>query len=505
LRWKSGDYLYRLGGREKFKGYKFLSGIMSNLGNIVKSVRDIMRKDAGVDGDAQRISQMVWMIFLKVFDAMEEEREAEDGSYKSPLPEKIRWRNWAVNPEGMTGEELLDFVNNNLFKTLKNLKLDDKSDQRGYIIKQVFEDAYNYMKNGILVRQVVNKINELDFTTAEDRHQFNDIYETILKELQNAGSAGEFYTPRPVTQFIVDMVNPKLGDIVLDPACGTGGFLISTLNHLKKNVKTTEDQKVLEKTLRGIEKKPLPHLLCMTNLILHDIEVPSVKRDNSLARPLIDYTDKDKVNIVVTNPPFGGAEEDGIENNFPSEFRTRETADLFLVLITKLLRDGGKCGLVLPDGFLFGEGIKTRIKEKLLSEFNLHTIVRLPNGVFSPYTGIRTNLLFFEKNSKGTKDVWYFEHPLPEGYKIYNKTKPVRHEEFQLEKEWWNNREDKRFKQYAWKVSKDEIIKRNYNLDINNPTKPEAEKELSKEEIIGKIEANIKRTSEILKEIKGEW
>ena len=464
-----------------------------------------MRKDAGVDGDAQRISQMVWMIFLKVFDAMEEEREAEDEDYKSPLPEKIRWRNWAVNPEGMTGEELLDFVNNNLFKTLKNLKLDEKSDQRGYIIKQVFEDAYNYMKNGILVRQVVNKINELDFTTAEDRHQFNDIYETILKELQNAGSAGEFYTPRPVTQFIVDMVNPKLGDIVLDPACGTGGFLISTLNHLKKNVKTTEDQKVLEKTLRGIEKKPLPHLLCMTNLILHDIEVPSIKRDNSLSRPLIDYTDKDKVNVVVTNPPFGGAEEDGIENNFPAEFRTRETADLFLVLITKLLRDGGKCGLVLPDGFLFGEGIKTRIKEKLLTEFNLHTIVRLPNGVFSPYTGIRTNLLFFEKNSKGTKDVWYFEHPLPEGYKIYNKTKPVRHEEFQLEKEWWNNRDDSKFKQYCWKVSLLDIQNKNYNLDINNPTKPEEEKELSKEEIIAKIEQNIKRISDILKEIKGEW
>ncbi len=462
-----------------------------------------MRKDAGVDGDAQRISQMVWMIFLKVFDAMEEEREAEDDKYKSPLPEEIRWRNWAVNPEGMTGEELLDFINNKLFKTLKNLKLDEKSDQRGYIIKQVFEDAYNYMKNGILVRQVVNKINELDFTTAEDRHQFNDIYETILKELQNAGSAGEFYTPRPVTQFIVDMVNPKLGDIVLDPACGTGGFLISTLNHLKKNIKTTEDQKVLEKTLRGIEKKPLPHLLCMTNLILHDIEVPSVKRDNSLARPLIDYTDKDKVNIVVTNPPFGGAEEDGIENNFPAEFRSRETADLFLVLITKLLRDGGKCGLVLPDGFLFGEGIKTRIKEKLLTEFNLHTIVRLPNGIFSPYTGIRTNLLFFEKNSKGTKDIWYFEHPLPQGYKIYNKTKPVRHEEFQLEKEWWNNREDEKFKHLCWKVSLADIQKRNYNLDINNPTKPEAEKALSKEEIIERIEANLKRSQEILKEIKG--
>jgi len=464
-----------------------------------------MRKDAGVDGDAQRISQMVWMIFLKVFDAMEEEREAEDEDYKSPLPEKIRWRNWAVNPEGITGEELLDFINNDLFKTLKNLKLDEKSDQRGFIIKQVFEDANNYMKNGILIRQVINKINELDFTSAGDRHLFNDVYETILKELQNAGDSGEFYTPRPVTQFIVDMVNPKLGDIVLDPACGTGGFLISTLNHLKKNVKTTEDQKILEKTLRGIEKKPLPHLLCMTNLILHDIEVPSIRRDNSLSRPLIDYTDKDKVNIVVTNPPFGGAEEDGIENNFPAEFRTRETADLFLVLITKLLRDGGKCGLVLPDGFLFGEGIKTRIKEKLLTEFNLHTIVRLPNGVFSPYTGIRTNLLFFEKNSKGTKDVWYFEHPLPEGYKIYNKTKPVRHEEFQLEKEWWNNREDEKFKQYCWKVSLADIQKKNYNLDINNPTKPAEENELSKEEIIEKIEQNIKRTSDILKEIKGEY
>ncbi|KKP93371.1 MAG: Type I restriction-modification system methyltransferase subunit [Parcubacteria group bacterium GW2011_GWA1_36_12] len=477
---------------------------MAHLSNIVKSLRDIMRKDAGVDGDAQRISQMVWMIFLKVFDSMEEEQEAEDEKYKSPLPQEIRWRNWADNPEGITGEELLDFVNNRLFKTLKNLKLDEKTDPRGHIIKQVFEDAYNYMKNGILIRQVINKINEIDFTSAEDRHLFNDIYETILKELQSAGSAGEFYTPRPVTQFIVDMVNPKLGDIVLDPACGTGGFLISTLNHLKKDIKNIEDQNKLEKNIRGIEKKPLPHLLAMTNLILHDIEVPSIRRDNSLARPIIDYGDRDKVDAVVTNPPFGGAEEEGIENNFPAEFRTRETADLFLVLIMKLLRDGGKCGLVLPDGFLFGEGVKTRIKEKLLSEFNLHTIVRLPNGVFSPYTGIRTNLLFFEKNNKGTKDVWYFEHPLPEGAKTYNKTKPIHHGEFQLEKEWWNNREDEQFKHLCWKVSKDDIIKRAFNLDINNPTKPEAEKELSKEEIIERISANIQASMAILKEIKGE-
>ena len=471
------------------------------LGNTIKSVRDIMRKDAGVDGDAQRVSQLVWMIFLKVFDAMEQERGAEDENYKSPLPKEIRWQNWATNPEGITGDELLDFVNNKLFKTLKNLELDENSDKRGYIIKQVFEDAYNYMKNGILVRQVINKINELDFTTTEDRHMFNDIYETILKELQSAGSAGEFYTPRPVTQFIVDMINPKLGDIVLDPACGTGGFLISVLNHLKKSIKNIENEKILEKTLRGIEKKPLPHLLCMTNMILHDIEVPNIRHDNSLSRPIIDYTDKDKVNVVVTNPPFGGAEEEGIENNFPSEFRTRETADLFLILIMKLLRDDGKCGIVLPDGFLFGEGVKTRIKEKLLSEFNLHTIVRLPNGVFNPYTGIRTNLLFFEKGAP-TKEVWYFEHPLPEGYKTYNKTKPMRHEEFELEKHWWNNRDDEKFKQHCWKVSLADIQKKNYNLDINNPNKPEAEKELSKEEIIGRIEKNMKRTNEILNQIK---
>jgi len=462
-----------------------------------------MRKDPGVDGDAQRISQMVWMIFLKVFDSMEEEQEAEDPKYKSPLPEKIRWRNWADNPEGITGDELLDFVNSTVFKELKNLKLNEKSDPRGFIVKAVFEDAYNYMKNGVLIRQVINKINEIQFTNQQDRHLFNDIYETILRELQSAGSAGEFYTPRPVTQFIVDMVNPKIGEKILDPACGTGGFLISVLNHFKPNIKSTEDLKIIQDNLFGIEKKPLPHLLCMTNLILHDIEVPNIRHDNSLSKPLIDYSSKDMVDVVVTNPPFGGAEEEGIENYFPTEFRTRETADLFLVLIMKLLREGGRCGLVLPDGFLFGEGVKTRIKEQLLREFNLHTIVRLPNGVFSPYTGIRTNLLFFEKG-KPTKDIWYFEHPLPEGYKIYNKTKPMKHAEFELEKEWWNDRENSKFSQYAWKITKDEILKRNFNLDINNPTKPETEKDLSIEEIIAKIEANLKRSQEILKEIKGE-
>lgn len=473
------------------------------IGNTIKSIRDIMRKDPGVDGDAQRISQMVWMIFLKVFDAMEEEKEAEDSKYKSPLSEEIRWRNWATDEEGITGDELLDFVNNKLFKELKDLSIGDKDNVRGFVVKQVFEDAYNYMKNGVLIRQVINKINEIDFTSKEDRHLFNDLYETILKELQSAGSAGEFYTPRPVTQFIVDMVNPKLGDKILDPACGTGGFLISALNKLKEQVDSIEDNEILQKNLMGIEKKPLPHLLCMTNMILHDIEVPNIKHDNSLSRPIIDYTSKDMVDIVVTNPPFGGAEEEGIEMNFPSEFRTRETADLFLVLIMKLLREEGKCGMVLPDGFLFGEGVKTRIKEKLLSEFNLHTIVRLPNGVFNPYTGIRTNLLFFEKG-KPTKEIWYFEHPLPEGYKTYGKIKPMMIREFDLEKEWWNDRKNKKFEQYCWKVSIEEIHKRNFNLDINNPSGKDEEETLSSNEILDKLDKSLRKSKELIEKIKGE-
>ncbi len=460
-----------------------------------------MRKDPGVDGDAQRISQMTWMIFLKVFDAMEEEKEAEDSKYKSPLPEEIRWRNWASDDEGITGDELLDFINEEVFDKIK--ALDIEGSRKAMIVRQVFEDTYNYMKNGVLMRQVINEINKIDFTSSKDRHLFNDIYETILKELQSAGSAGEFYTPRAVTQFIVDMVNPKLGEIVLDPACGTGGFLISSLENMRKEVDNVEELQTLAKNIRGIEKKPLPHLLCMTNLILHDIEEPNIKHDNSLSKPLREYFSKDMVDCVVTNPPFGGAEEDGIEKNFPTEFQTRETADLFLILITKLLRDEGRCGIVLPDGFLFGEGVKTRIKEKLLSEFNLHTIVRLPNGVFNPYTGIRTNLLFFEKG-KPTKDIWYFEHPLPEGYKTYNKGKPIRIKEFDFEKEWWNDRDNKKFKNNCWKVSIEEIEKRNFNLDINNPNGKVEEESLSSKEILEKLENSFEKSKELIEKIKGE-
>ncbi len=442
-----------------------------SLSATIKSIQDIMRKDVGVDGDAQRIGQLVWMFFLKIYDDKETEHELLDDHYKSPIPEALRWRNWAADPEGMTGDELLDFVNNQLFPTLKNLQ-PAGNDQRGFVIRGVFEDAYNYMKSGHLMRQVINKIVEsIDFNKAQDRHLFGDLYEQILRDLQNAGNAGEYYTPRPVTQFMVDMCAPKLGEKIMDPACGTGGFLTCAIESVRKNdVKTVEQEQTLQESIFGVEKKPLPHLLCTTNMILHGIDVPTnVRHDNTLSRPLRDYGPRDRVDVIVTNPPFGGMEEDGIENNFPANFRTRETADLFLVLIMHLLKDGGRAAVVLPDGTLFGEGIKTRIKEQLLETCNLHTIVRLPNGVFNPYTGIKTNLLFFTKGTP-TTETWFYEHPYPAGYKSYSKTKPMRIEEFAAEKAWWNNRVEN---EYAWKVSADEIKTRNYNLDIKNPHSPD--------------------------------
>jgi len=434
----------------------------------IKTIQNIMRKDVGLDGDAQRISQLAWMLFLKIFDDREKEYELMDSKYNSPIPKHLRWRNWAADPEGMTGEALLDFVNNTLFKKLKNLSYGMETNPRGFVIRQTFEDAYNYMKSGTLMRQVINKIETaIDFNKAKNRHLFGEIYEKILKDLQSAGNAGEYYTPRAVTQFMVDMTDPKLGEKMLDPACGTGGFLTGSIEHIRKNyVKTAAQEKRLQRNIFGVEKKPLPHLLCTTNMLLHGIDVPIfIKHDNTLARPLRSYGPKDRVDVILTNPPFGGMEEDGIESNFPKGFQTRETADLFLVLIMKLLKPGGRAAVVLPDGSLFGEGIKTRIKEKLLTECNLHTIVRLPNGVFSPYTGIKTNLLFFVKGEP-TKEIWYYEHPYPPDVKSYNKTKPMRIEEFELEKKWWNNRIDSEF---AWKVPLQQIIGSNYNLDIKNP------------------------------------
>ena len=422
-----------------------------------------MRKDTGVDGDAQRISQMVWMLFMKIFSDKEEEWEITIDNYVSPIPENLKWQNWAADDEGLTGDLLMDFIDNELFPALKDL--DISISPQTHIIRSVFDDTYNYMKNGTLFRQVINVIDNIDFNSTTERHLFNDIYETILKELQSAGSSGEYYTPRAVTQFMVDMINPQLGESVLDPACGTGGFLTCTIDHLRDQINTPKDRDIVQNSIRGIEKKPLPHLLCTTNLMLHGFDLPAVRRDNLLSKPYSDWGIKDKLDIILTNPPFGGVEEDGTETNFPAKFRTKETADLFLALIIKLLKNNGRCAVVLPDGTLFGEGVKTRLKEELLEKCNLHTIVRLPNGVFNPYTGIKTNVLFFEKGTP-TEDIWYFEHPYPEGVVSYNKGKPINIKEFDLEKSWWNNREEN---QHAWKVSVEEIKKRNYNLDIKNP------------------------------------
>jgi type I restriction enzyme M protein len=448
---------------------------MSNVSGLVKSIQDIMRKDAGTYGDAQRLEQLGWMFFLKIFDDREKELALIRNNYKSPLPKHLRWSDWASDAEGATGDELLDFVNNTLLPRLKGLSGGD--DRIATLIRMAFEDANNYMKNGTLMRQVINKINGIDFNAASDRHLFGDIYERLLKDLQSAGNAGEFYTPRAVTQFIVDQVNPRLGETLLDPACGTGGFLVCAIEHLRQQVKTDADERAIQDCFIGIEKKHLPHVLCMTNLLLHGIDVPTnVRHDNTLARPLRDWGPKERVDVIVTNPPFGGMEEDGIEANFPSEFRTRETADLFLVLLMKLLKPGGRAGLVLPDGTLFGEGVKTRIKESLLSECNLHTVVRLPSGVFSPYTSIRTNLLFFTKGTP-TRQVWYFEHPYPPGAKSYNKGKPIRIEEFSLEKSWWgqesNGFADRLESEFAWRVSIEDIKAGNYNLDLKNPHNPD--------------------------------
>lgn len=482
---------------------------MTQITTNIKGIRDIMRKDTGVDGDAQRISQMVWMLFMKIFADKEEEWEITIDDYESPIPEKLKWQNWASDEEGLTGDGLMEFVDNELFPALKDL--DITISPQAKIIRSVFEDTYNYMKNGTLFRQVINQVNKIDFNSSTDRHLFNDLYETILKELQSAGSSGEYYTPRAVTQFMVDIIDPQLSESVLDPACGTGGFLTCAIDHKKKLVKNDKDERALQQTIRGVEKKPLPHLLCTTNLMLHGFDVPGVSRGNYLSKPYSDWGSNDKVNIILTNPPFGGVEEDGTETNFPQKFRTKETADLFLALIIRLLKDGGRCAVVLPDGTLFGEGVKTRIKEELMARCNLHTIVRLPNGVFNPYTGIKTNILFFDKvfpsagggmaeGRGGTKDVWYFEHPYPAGVKSYNKGKPIHIKEFDLEKAWWTDRDNEKYSQHAWKVSAEDIKARGYNLDIKNPHQ-EADLLASPEELLAKFQQTEKTIKSVQQEI----
>ncbi|MGE5670395.1 MAG: type I restriction-modification system subunit M, partial [Fibrobacterota bacterium] len=439
-----------------------------NLSSTIKSIQDIMRKDDGVDGDAQRIGQLSWLLFLKIFDQCEEtwEDDAADRNekFQSSIPEECRWRNWAAYKEGkpqMAANELISYVNNTVFPGLKELNVE--KDPKAKVVREVFIDANNYMKSGTLLLEVIEKLDQaINFNDFTSRHNLGDLYEQILNDLRSAGNAGEFYTPRAVTHFMVQMVNPQLKkrETVLDPACGTGGFLTATIEHLNAQITKksgADDKKAIETCIFGIEKKQLPHLLCTTNMMLHGIEVPSqIEHRNTLAKNWNEWRRTDQVDCVVTNPPFGGMEEDGVGTNYPSDLRTRETSDMFLTLIIKkLLKDGGRGAIVLPDGNLFGEGVKAKIKKLLLEECNLHTIVRLPNGVFSPYTGIKTNLLFFTKG-KPTETIWYYEHPYPEGYKSYSKSKPITLEEFQREKDWWgkesNGFADRVENERAWKV-----------------------------------------------------
>jgi type I restriction enzyme M protein len=458
-----------------------------------------MSIDLGVAGDGQSIDHFVWLIFLKLFDDQEKFYELRDPKYKSPIPEKLRWRNWAQDREGITGDELLEFLNQELFPGLKNIAI-TQDDRRSLLVRSAFEDAYNYMKSGTLIRQVVNKINEVDFNKKSDRHLLNDIYEKLLKELQGAGNYGEFYTPRPLTKFVVEMVDPKLGEKVLDPACGTGGFLVNTIEHIREHyVKSSADEKKLHTSIFGTELKSLPHLLAITNMILHGIEVPdNIRRDDMLSRPLTEYGPKDRVDVIVANPPFGASVKDGTEKNFPSELRTKETADLFLILFIHLLKDGGRAGVVLPDGSLFGEGVKAKIKEKLLKECNVHTIIRLPQGVFNPYAGVNTNLVFFEKG-KPTKETWYYQLPLPDGMKQYTKNRGITHEEFEPVRKWWNKRIEN---ENAWKVSIKEIESRGYNLDFKNPNSGVLAENLDPKEILDNIVESETEILQILEEVR---
>ena len=476
-----------------------------SIDNLIKRLQNIMRQDAGVDGDAQRIAQIVWILFLKVYDAKEELWEFHDDDYESIIPENLRWREWAVDErdgQAMTGDTLLSFVNDELFPTLKNLEVDETTEKRSLIVKEVFEDAFNYMKEGTLLRQVINVIDEIDFTEAEERHSFNDIYDTILKDLQSAGKSGEFYSPRPTTTFISEMLNPKIGDKCADFACGTGGFLISLLELLKKQEKTVQDKEIINNSLYGIEKKNLPHLLCITNLLLHDIDSPNIIHGNSLEKSVRDYKEEDKFDVIAMNPPYGGVEQKNIQMNFPVELQTSETADLFVTTILYRLKQNGRCGIILPDNFLFGtENSQKALKEKLMNECNLHTIVKLPAGVFAPYTSITTNMLFFDKTG-ATEKIHYYDIPLPEGYKSFSKTKPFRDIHLDDVRAWWNNRDND--DENAYVVTKDEVVANGYNLDFKNPNKIVEEHEFTIEELLSSMNEKSKNIASLLENIAME-
>lgn len=442
------------------------------ISNFVKRIQDVMRNDAGVNGDAQRIEQIVWILFLKIYDAKEEAWELYDDHYTSIIPDGLKWRDWAVDlkdGEALTGDALLDFINNTLFPTLKNLEIDEETPMSQVIVKYAFEDANNYQKDGVLLRQVINIIDEIDFTEYKERHEFGHIYESFLKDLQSAGNAGEFYTPRAVTDFMVAVIKPKLGDRIADFACGTGGFLVSALNALDKQVgNSLENREIYNKSVYGIEKKALPHMLCVTNMLIHDIDDPNILHSNSLETDYKELRKMEHFDAIIMNPPYGGSEKESVKVNFPSELRSSETADLFMNVIMYRLKKKGRCGIILPDGFLFGtDNAKLNIKKKLFSEFNVHTVIRLPHSVFAPYTSIRTNIIFFD-HTEPTKETWFYRVDMPEGYKNFSKTKPMKLEHFNETLAWWNNREAIEVDGFpkAKKYAINEIEENNYNIDL---------------------------------------
>ena len=472
---------------------------MANVSGIVKSARKIMRQDTGTGSDELRILQLGWMLFLKIFSDKDKELELMDDNYTSPIPAALHWDEWAGDDEGMTGDELLQFVDRQLFPTLSEIDL-STAKRRAVLVHEVFANNYNYMKSGIHLRQVINKLNEIDFNNSKDLHLFGQIYETFLSELQSAGTLGEFYTPRAITQFMTEMVNPEQGETVLDPACGTGGFLTAVIEHLKATANNVAEREAIGNNVRGWEYKPLPYMLANTNLILHNIVTPNIQFGDSLQRPLSEYTRKDRVDVIIANPPFGGVVSNNNENNFPQTYRTKESADLFLILMIHLLKDGGRSAIVLPDGSLTGDGVKQRIRQKLLEDCNLDTIVRLPNSVFQPYASVATNLLFFTKGEP-TQNIWYYEHQLPEGYKAYSKTKPIQLTEFDTLKSWWTNREAN---EQAWQVDIDAIKANGYNLDIKNPHRPEEEKQHNSTELLDLLHQSFAKGDQLLDQLRKE-
>jgi type I restriction enzyme M protein len=470
-----------------------------NISSIVKNVRNIMRQDRGVSGDAQRLEQLGWMLFLKILDEKDQELELIRDQYMSVIPERFQWRNWAADPEGFTGDELLVFIDHptdGLFANLRHLKA-PHSPQRAELVREVFDGSNNYMKSGFEMRKVINQLNGFDFNNSDDRHIFGTVYESILLELRDAGNKGEYYTPRAVTQLMTQMTAPKLGDKVLDPAAGTGGFLSAAIDYIRESeVHSLDDEAVLQKSIIGWELKPVSYVLGLTNLILHGIDVPDWHYVDSLKTEYNAIGPKQQVDVILANPPFGASIADGVETNFPTAFRCRESADLFVVLFIQLLKKGGRCAIVLPDGCITGDGYKERIREKLLTECNLHTIVRLPQSTFFPAT-VATNLLFFEKGAP-TKEIWYYEHRLPEGQKSYSKTKAIQFEEFAPLVVWWENREESNV---AWRV-KVEDLRRGFDLDVKNPHRDEEAKELSAAEVLIRLNASVKATQKLLSDLQ---